>query len=112
MFTVLKGVKRLNRTLSIPYITSGIAKGFSEELLKEGSGPVSKVYHRDRVSGIRGGAGGFAVGLADFACLGFKRFDIAGYPYEDENEALYSDWVKLGRDIEEAKKAIDEIGSK
>jgi hypothetical protein len=77
-------------------------RGFFEE----GSSPVSKSYHKYRVLGIRGGATAFALGLADFASLGFKRFDIAGYAYEDENEALYSDWVKLGQDIEKAKESI------
>ena len=52
-------------------------------------------------------ASGFVLGLADFACLGWKPYDLSGYPYEDEAAALYSDWVTLGQDITKAKEIID-----
>ncbi len=65
---------------------------------------MTKAYHRFRLR--NGNVGGFSVGLADFACLGVKRFDVAGYPYEDEHDAIYSDWVKLGQDIKKAEETI------
>jgi hypothetical protein len=67
---------------------------------------MTKAYHRFRVR--IGGTSGFALGLADFACLGMRRFDVAGYPYDDEYEAIYSDWVTLGQDIKTAEKTVDE----
>jgi hypothetical protein len=81
---------------------------------EESVSPVTKSYFKYRVvaSRISSEASGFAFGIADFACLGFNRYDIAGYPYDDENEALYSDWVKLGQDFEEAKKSINTRGLK
>jgi hypothetical protein len=70
---------------------------------------MTKYYVRHFANHVGNGKrmNGFAMGLADFACLGFQRYDLAGYPYEDENEALFSDWVRLGQDIEEAKKDFE-----
>ena len=53
-------------------------------------------------------ASGFVMGLADFACLGWRSNDLSGYPHDDEAAALYSDWVKLGEDIEKAKDTFDQ----
>ncbi len=51
---------------------------------------------------------GFVVGLADFACLGWKFYDLSGYPYDDEQAALFSDWVTLGEDAEVAREKFEE----
>src|SRR5215469_7572708 len=42
---------------------------------------------------------GFVLGLAEFGCLGAMRYDIAGYPYDSEAEALHSDWQAIGADM-------------
>jgi hypothetical protein len=67
---------------------------------------MTKSYHRFRL--FPQNSSGFAVGLADFACLGWRMYDIAGYPYDNEQSALYSDWVKLGEDVEVGKKQLEE----
>ena len=46
------------------------------------------------------------VALVDFTCMGERRFDLAGYPYENADEALWSDWVAIGSDARRAIKAI------
>jgi hypothetical protein len=65
---------------------------------------MTKAYYRFRLRNSN--VGGFSVGLANFACLGVRRFDVAGYPYDDEFDAIYSDWVKLGQDIKKAEETI------
>lgn len=71
---------------------------------------MSKSYRRFYVSKNSPGgvAGGFFVGLADFACLGWKYYDLAGYPYDDENQAIFSDWVSLGEDAQTAGQKLEE----
>jgi hypothetical protein len=67
---------------------------------------MTKAYSRFKLSNSR--AGGFVVGLSDFACLGLRHYDLAGYPYDDELEAIFSDWVTLGKDLEEARGKFEE----
>jgi hypothetical protein len=70
---------------------------------------MTKTYFRYIKGGnpYTGVAGAFYQGIAEFACFGYKYYDLAGYPYEDETEALYSDWVKLGQDLKTAQRQID-----
>ena len=51
---------------------------------------------------------GFVMGLSDFACLGWSFYDLAGYPYDDEQAALFSDWVRLGTDVKTAIEKLEE----
>ena len=70
-----------------------------------------KAYYQFRNRGVdkRGGiVDGFVMGLADFACMGWQLYDLAGYPYEGEDNALFSDWIKLGQNFEVARKKIEE----
>ena len=67
---------------------------------------MTKTYHRFRLGNQN--SNGFVVGLADFACLGFHMYDLSGYPYDDEFSALFSDWSKLGDDVEVGKKKLEE----
>ena len=60
------------------------------------------------------GAGGrfveaFLLGLADLGSLGDRYFDLAGYPYETETEALSSDWLRLEGDFRAAVNKIDDL---
>lgn len=47
-------------------------------------------------------ARGFALGLAEIGCLGLRIFDVAGYPYDDQEEAMLSDWRRVGDDMRKA----------
>jgi hypothetical protein len=67
---------------------------------------MTKYYQRFRTNTSNGN--GFFIGLADFACLGWKSYDLAGYPHDDENAALFSDWITLGEDAETAKEKFKE----
>jgi len=42
------------------------------------------------------------IALFEFACLGERRFDISGYPYESASEAFEDDWQALGADAKRA----------
>jgi len=70
---------------------------------------MAKSYYRFRLSPQRNG---FFEGLADFACLGWRMYDLAGYPHDNEQAALFSDWVKLGADAEIAKERIEETSER
>ncbi|MGQ0485809.1 MAG: hypothetical protein ACT4SY_10725 [Hyphomicrobiales bacterium] len=76
----------------------------------DAGGMVKSYYHmRTRPAGPdKGVRQGFVLGLADFACLGWQVYDLAGYPYESEDAALFSDWMKLGQDFENASRKIEE----
>lgn len=67
---------------------------------------MAKSYHRFQLYGSQ--SSGFLIGLADFACFGWKFYDLAGYPYDDEQAALFSDWMRLGEDVETAKEKFEE----
>lgn len=50
--------------------------------------------------------GGFVealrMAIVEFTSLGPRQFDLAGYPYDSELEALESDWDALGKDFRQA----------
>jgi hypothetical protein len=54
--------------------------------------------------------GGFAealrMAIVEFSCLGERRFDIGGYPYESEEHAFASDWERLAQDAETAAEQL------
>jgi hypothetical protein len=54
------------------------------------------VKRQDRAGNI---IRGFVLGLAEFGCLGTRLYDLSGYPYESEVEALRSDWLAVGEDL-------------
>jgi hypothetical protein len=49
---------------------------------------------------------GFWSGLAEFGSFGTRLYDLSGYPVASTEEALRSDWERLGLDF---KKAIDDV---
>lgn len=76
------------------------------EMIEQADLKMAKYYQKFRVNPSIGG--GFVLGMADFACLGWKSYDLAGYPHDDENAALFSDWIVLGEDVETAKEKLKE----
>lgn len=77
----------------------------ADKLIEKTDLTMTKSYQRFRLYSPNNS--GFIVGLADFACLGWGMYDLAGYPYDDENAALFADWVRLGEDVESAKKKFE-----
>ena len=67
---------------------------------------MTKSYQRFRL--YPPNSNGFVVGLADFACLGWGLYDLAGYPYDDENAALFADWGMLSEDVKNAKEKLED----
>jgi len=71
---------------------------------------MTKQYKAFRRRLPKPGGGGFfeaiQMALVDMSCLGERRFDLSGYPHESEADALMSDWVALGGDMQHA---IEEI---
>lgn len=67
---------------------------------------MTKSYQRFRLNSPQ--SNGFVVGLADFACLGWGLYDLAGYPYDDENAALFADWGMLSEDVKNAKEKLED----
>lgn len=57
---------------------------------------VYPVKRQDRAGNI---IRGFVLGLAEFGCLGTRLYDLSGYPYKSEAEALQSDWRAVGEDL-------------
>ncbi len=55
-----------------------------------------QIRTRDRAGNI---VRGFILGLAEFGSFGTRLYDLAGYPYEFEVEALRSDWQIIGDDM-------------
>jgi hypothetical protein len=56
----------------------------------------------------RPGDPGFTAGRS---CLGERHFDLAGYPYDSEEDAHAADWDRLAQDASEAAdKLKNEIG--
>jgi len=49
---------------------------------------------------------GFWLGLVDFASVGVKHYDLAGYPHEDIPNGLMSDWYSIGNDMNNAIKTV------
>lgn len=65
-------------------------------------------YFRKRLPLPGGGfRDAFLVGLVEFSCLGERRFDVEGYPYESDAEAMLSDWEQLGRDFSRAADKLE-----
>lgn len=53
----------------------------------------------------------FKLAIVEFSSLGVQKFDIAGYPYDTESEALEADWLAIARDCQiAAMKVVDEHG--
>lgn len=70
---------------------------------------MSKKYQlvRERVQSPESGfVEAIRVALVEFACLGERRFDITGYPYEGEDEAFLEDWRALGTDARSAFRSV------
>lgn len=62
---------------------------------------------RDRI--VRPGGSfidAFRMAIVEFTSLGERRFDIAGYPHDSEQEALIRDWAEVGKDIKVAEAKI------
>ena len=69
----------------------------------EGSIPMSRKYELVRYSLPKLGAGffdAFRMAIVEMTCLGERRFDLSGYPYETHEDALMHDWASLGQDFE------------
>ena len=90
--------------LQSPSLEIGDNLEFKNRLVEKTDLAMTKSYQRFRL--YSPSSNGFVVGLADFACLGWGMYDLAGYPYDDENAALFADWVRLGEDVENAKEKI------
>ena len=77
--------------------------------LRSCASDMSKKYEEVRVK-IPLPGGGFAhalrMAIVEFSCLGERRFDIAGYPYESEEDAFASDLERLAQDAETAADAF------
>jgi hypothetical protein len=71
---------------------------------------MAKKYEEIRVK-IPLPGGGFAeafrMAIIEFSCLGERRFDIGGYPYESEEHAFAGDWDRLALDLEAAVDDLD-----
>ena len=49
--------------------------------------------------------------IVEFSSLGMQKFDIAGYPYDTELDALESDWNAIACDMQiAAMKVVEEYG--
>ena len=51
---------------------------------------------------------GFWSGLAEFAGGGVTLYDLSGYPIHSTEEALRSDWERLGLDFRKAIEHVNE----
>lgn len=80
------------------------------QLSRSASGKkMSKQYQviKDRVPRPGGGfVEAFRMAIVEFTCLGERQFDVAGYPYATEGEALATDWAALGLDFRNATTSI------
>jgi hypothetical protein len=59
---------------------------------------------RDRI--VRPGGSfveAFRMAIVEFTNLGERRFDLAGYPHDSEQDALVRDWAEVGKDIKVAE---------
>ena len=89
----------------LPSIDSGSFFGPRFSTVELANTRMTKSYQRFRLYSPQ--SNGFTVGLADFACLGWGMYDLAGYPYDDESAALFADWVMLGEDVKNAKEKLE-----
>ncbi len=48
----------------------------------------------------------FRIAIVEMTCMGERRFDVAGYPYETSSEALADDWSVIGQDGQTAIRKI------
>jgi hypothetical protein len=104
MLTSIQGFG-LNMLCRPPFIYRNVVWDLMAAMLEKADLEMTKYYQKFRINSSNGG---FFVGLADFACLGWKSYDLAGYPHDDENAALFSDWITLGEDVETAKEKLKE----
>ena len=95
----------LNMLSKLPSKHGAVVFNMMDDLDEQTDFAMTKSYQRFKLYSPQNN--GFFVGLADFACLGWSLHDLAGYPYDDEHAALFSDWVSLGGDIEIAKNKIE-----
>jgi hypothetical protein len=50
----------------------------------------------------------FRIALVEITCLGpIRTLDLTGYPHEDEQHAMLSDWQALGVDLKAAAQKIE-----
>ena len=82
----------------------------SSSLTLFGDTVMSKRYAllKSKIPAIGGGfVEYFRMGLADIGSLGDQYFDLAGYPYESEAQALEDDWHRLTNDFSVAVEKLE-----
>ena len=92
----------------------GLSRQSARHITNKGVVCMSKRYELVKELLPRAGGGfaeAFRMAIVEFSSLGMEKFDIAGYPYDTELDALEGDWNAVARDFQiAAMRVVDEYG--